>query len=128
MEDDYPSYEAGIALPFTLETATGVSVVEDAASLRQGYDVFQNLIATQGVTDMIRLTIAASFQGADEIAGRYTTHLLNNGARVSDPFASRMIIRAFDGVWKCTEIRNDLAVRKWPIHETKVAPARGASH
>ena len=123
MEQDYPTYAEGITLPFTLETATGLSVIEEDAALRQGFDVFQDLLKTQGVTDMIRLTLSAAFQGNDEIAGRYTTHLLRNGARVSEPFASRMIIRQEDGQWRCREIRNELAVRKWPIHDTRVSAA-----
>lgn len=116
MDDDWPAFVAGIALPLAMTTGTALIMVEDEERLRQGFDEFRGMLAGLRVTDYVRLVEAAEAVGPDAIEGRYVTNLLAVARRVVPPYEGAMTIRRGDGGgWRATHVRTGLANARWPI-------------
>ncbi|MGB8815469.1 MAG: hypothetical protein WCC57_20015 [Paracoccaceae bacterium] len=115
LANDWPTYRAGVCLPFHLVTATASLTVTTEADLRAGFDSFVDTLRSQHVTDFIRLA-EASVQLDDQlISGRYVTHLLANGLRIIPPFRSQITLRYVGDHWCGASISNALANSRWPL-------------
>lgn len=117
MRGDFAGYRAHVCLPFHLITHTASLRIEDEAPLRQGFDLFVQMLQAQRVTDYVRLTAGAEQLDDVLITGRYVSHLLvAGGARLIPPFRSAITLRREDGIWRAASITNALANSRWPIH------------
>jgi hypothetical protein len=121
---DWITYETGVALPFCFVTAEAQIIVSTQAELRQGFDSFQGYLASQAITDLARLVSHAVRLEPTLISANYVTHMMSRATRVVPPFASHMVLRQRDGVWRCAVITNGMKSRRWPIHTVAVTEDR----
>lgn len=122
MRDRFEDYAARVHLPFNLVTTAANIVVSSVEDLHDGFDDFVDMLASQGVTDLIRGARHAEFDAEGGICGVYETNLLNRGTRVVPSFYSQICLRRIDGTWKATMIRNTTSDTRWPILIPKVDP------
>jgi hypothetical protein len=121
-QDDWPRYAASFALPFTMITEASVMTVNTEADLREGYDAMRATIATQRLTDVLRLAETAAELGETLISGRYITHFLAGAHRIVPPYRSTISLRRTDNRWQAISITNSLANMQWPIHLPRPDP------
>lgn len=122
MRDRFEDYAAQVHLPFHLQTTAVNIVVSTIDDLQDGFDDFVDMLASQGVTDLIRTVRRAGFDEAGGLCGIYETNLLSRGTRVVPNFFSHICLQRIDGTWKTTEIRNTTSDTRWPILIPKVDP------
>lgn len=126
MAGDFPSYAAGVALPFTLVTIEAEMRVTDIGGLRDGFDAYRRMLAAQDATEMERSVREVRVQVDASIWGHYRTDILSHGRRVFEPFGSDILIAVVDNRWQTLWISNDMRNAHWPIHIPFLPRARSA--
>lgn len=125
MTGDFDGYVAGVILPFHLITSDSSFVVTSAAGLRDGFDGFRGVLASQNVTQYIRLVATATLLDERLISGHYTTHIISSAQRIVAPFPSQIVLRHDDGTgWRGALITNGIKNASWPLHHVQVSVPR----
>jgi hypothetical protein len=114
LHGDTDVFRRHICLPFTVTTQSGTFVTRTCEDLFASFQVFTEMLKSQGTTDYIRLAREATDVGPGLIEGVHYTHALRDGFRVIAPYASRMVIRREQDVWRVTEATHALA-NPWPL-------------
>lgn len=112
---NFEGYASKVAMPFHYLTENASFVISTQDDLRAGFDSFYQTLATQRVSEFIRLAEGATMLGESLVSGRYVTHLLAKGQRVVPPYRSQMILRCEAGVWRAVSIASALSNDRWPL-------------
>ncbi|MDO9639707.1 MAG: hypothetical protein Q7J44_14295 [Pseudotabrizicola sp.] len=115
MAADFVAYRAGVVLPFHLVTHTETLSFTTDVDLREGFESFCAMFASQRVTNYIRLVESAQALAPNLITGRYITHIISGGMRVFEPFKSQITLRWNKDRWKAASISNAVAKARWPV-------------
>ena len=59
LQDDWPTYQDGVVLPFHLVTHSANITIATTAELRAGFEAFHQTLQAQKVTDYVRLVETA---------------------------------------------------------------------
>lgn len=125
MRDRFEAYATRVRLPLHILTSNANLTVATIDDLQDGFDDFVEMIQSRNVTDMLRIVMAAAFDGPDQLVGIYETNLLNGQDHVVPPFYSKMwLIRNDDGIWQATKIHNTTRDTRWPMLLTRVKPVQ----
>lgn len=120
---DFECYQRGVALPFHLVTTDSSVVVSSLESLRDGFDGFRAMLASQQVTAYVRLVASATLLDDRLISGHYTTHVISGGTRIVAPFPSQIVLRQTDGHgWRGASITNGIKNMRWPLDRLQTNP------
>ena len=110
---DFEAFERHMALPLTVILPGGTLTVADAADLRAGFEGDLAALDGHGVTDYVRVATSMTWVGPSLAAGAYDTHLLRNGQRVVEPFASVAMLRREDEAWRLASVMHAMAHDRW---------------
>lgn len=115
LEQDWPTYRAGVCLPFHLVNVNASLCITDESELRAGFVSFCQTLQAQRVTDFIRLAASSVHLDENLLSGRYVTHLLAGSHRLIAPFRSQITLRRQPGgAWQAASISHALANARWP--------------
>ncbi len=110
---DFEAFEPRYALPVTVIAAQGTYLIEDRGDLLGAFDGYIAALDGHGVTDYVRVSTSLTRIAPTLAAGTYETHLLRNGTRVAEPFASAVLLRHDDGEWRATTFMVALTQERW---------------
>lgn len=122
LSERFEEYRSFVQLPLSIQTASASMTISNDEDLLDGFDAFNDMLRSHGVTDMIRPVKAAVFQGTDHIVGVYETRLMRDSQQVLPTFHSKMWLGCFSGIWKAMEIHNTTKDARWPILLTRLPP------
>jgi hypothetical protein len=123
MRERFEDYAARIQLPLNIITASASLTVRTLKDLEDGFDDFNEMIQSLGVTAMLRTVKIARFIGNDHVIGIYDTRLMGSSRQVLPTFHSKIWIGTYDGLWKAIRIQNTTNDARWPMLYTRLAEA-----
>ncbi len=124
LSGDFALYRSLIALPMTITPRNGETyILHDEAALREDFDLYHNMLAVSGVTDVFRDVLDVDQSVADKAIVRVMTHIMVNALRVSDPFETRFFLVGAGGHWAIREIESSAEHIDWTLG--KASPAFG---
>jgi hypothetical protein len=123
LRERFEDYAARIQLPLNIITASASLTVRTLKDLEDGFDDFNDMIQSLGVTAMLRTAKVARFVGNDHVIGIYDTRLMRGPRQVLPTFHSKMWIGTYDGLWKAIRIQNTTNDARWPMLYTRLADA-----
>lgn len=107
MNKDFESFQKAVQIPHHRQTETDAHVIETPEEMRATFKKFTEKYVGLGVTDFIRLAQDAYFHSDTEIRGMHESHLIRHGARIIQPYPSRIrLLRSADGIWRETHCAN----------------------
>ena len=83
---DFETFLCAFALPYTHATEEGVIELDNACDLHAIFESVRGHYAQAGVTRVIRMCIAAEYDGPDKINATHEAHIFVRDQRVRQPF------------------------------------------
>ena len=93
-----------MGVPLTVFSYEGTAVVTDREDLRHYFRLYLENLDRAGITDMSRVATSFYQIGPNLAACTYDTHLLREGKRAIEPYASSTTLRNEDGRWRVVSI------------------------
>ena len=101
---DFDAFEAHMGLPLTVFSYEGTAVVTDPEDLRHYFRLYVENLERTGVDEQRRIATSFYQIGPKLAACTYDTHLLREGKRVIEPYASSSTLRCEDDRWRVVSI------------------------
>ena len=100
MTREFDAFSAHFHLPQQVDSFDGLILVETPERLRQLFDGICTYYRDQGVTELVRTSLEASFQRPDKINCTHESRLLRGNTLVNAPFCAFSVLIWTETGWK----------------------------
>lgn len=94
-----------VHLPHKMSTFEATTVIETEEDLHQTFQSIRNHLRATGMTDLIRLCLAAEFSGPDRMVWAHESHMLARGVWLKTPYPAYSVAVRDGDTWKIAESR-----------------------
>ena len=100
---DEAAFVRRFVVPQTITTLNGRTRLETAQDVANLFHLQRMRNLRLGVTDMVRISIAAEYLDADTVRGTHVTYILRDRLLLSEPYPNTGILKRVNGFWMISD-------------------------